>query len=795
MPADAIRSIACLAPPAIDQSVGRRLAALVVGVLLGAASGSAGAEDGPIPTRPEDLTPAHLDRAVEVLVEGLIEAKDPRRHWEPARRPADESQQAQGWTAIVLLALLEAGVSPQDERIADAVESLAKASPDGTYAIATRAMVWSALPDRYHPLLERDARWLLEAFSPASGGWDYRKQPESRRRDNSITQFGSIALWLAAARGIEVPDRLWQLLEQRMLSMQLADGGWTYEDRGAPRGSMTAAGVATLLMLDRAGSERRTRRDDPVVTAVEKGLAWLDRHFDPARNPGHPDHEVYWLYSLERAALAGGISRLGGRDWFREAAIVLLDRLVERGKEGDWRMRRRTDRDAEIRLHEHALGLLCLIRGRVPVAVGLLADPADGPLVGGREMRRLVAWMGETSERELNWLRVPADSELEAWLEPALLWWAPESLGGAWSGEEFRLRLRAFLDRGGLLVADFGALPPPERESIRELLAACWRGAAWREVGTEHPARSALFRLEPRTPRLEVLDGGSRDLVIACFDGSLARGLRAEDRAGLDARRLLLNLWVLAVETDSPWPRLRSWSIPSAGATAAPVEILDLRGGADEPPEPRVFSIAAERLASRLDRAVEVSEAPIESLAERSRPCLAVARGSAAPVWTEPQWQAILGFLRRGGTLLVESPGGRGDFAAAVERELASRLGRSAFPLVAESSDAVASPLAPVDRPVDLRIDLVVPRQVTYRPSTARRTGAATSACRLRGLRVATEGGGERLAVIVSTLDLSQSLLDRPREGLDGYASETSLDLMTRILRHAQPTGVPASEP
>ena len=49
--------------------------------------------------------------------------------------------------------------------------------------------------------------------------------------------------------------------------------------------------------------------------------------------------------------------------------------------------------------------------------------------------------------------------------------------------------------------------------------------------------------------------------------------------------------------------------------------------------------------------------------------------------------------------------------------------------------------------------------------------------------------------MIVSTLDLSQSLLDRPREGLDGYASETPLDLMTRILRHAQPTGVPASEP
>jgi len=740
--------------------------------------------DGPIPTRPEDLTPAHLDRAVEVLVEGLIEAKDPRRHWEPARRPADESQQAQGWTAIVLLALLEAGVSPQDERIADAVESLAKASPDGTYAIATRAMVWSTLPDRYHPLLERDARWLLEAFSPASGGWDYRKQPESRRRDNSITQFGSIALWLAAGRGIEVPDRVWQLLEARMLSMQLADGGWTYEDRGAPRGSMTAAGVATLLMLDRAGSERRPRRDDPVVNALEKGLAWLDRHFDPARNPGHPDHEVYWLYSLERAALAGGISRLGGRDWFREAAIVLLERLVERGKDGAWRMRRRTDRDAEIRLHEHALGLLCLIRGRVPVAVGLLADPADGPLAGGREMRQLVAWMGETSERELNWLRVPADSAVEAWLEPAFLWWAPESLGGAWVGEEFRRRLQAFLDRGGLLVADFGALSPPERESIRADLAACWRGATWREVGADHPARSALFRLEPRPPRLETLDGGSRDLVIACFDGSLARGLRAEDRAGVEARRLLLNLWVLAVEIDSPWPRLRSWSLPTASVATPPIEILDLRAGGDAPPEPRALSIAAGRLAARLARSVEVTEASIESLAERSRPCLAVARGSVAPVWTEAHWQAILGFLRRGGTLLVESPGGRGDFAAAVERELASRLGRSAFPLVAEDAEVSATPA-----------DLVVPRQVTYRPSTARRTGAATSACRLRGLRVATESGEERIAVIVSTLDLSQALLDRPREGIDGYAGETSIDLMIRILRHAQPRGAPASEP
>ncbi|MHC4833826.1 MAG: hypothetical protein ACYTFH_08075, partial [Planctomycetota bacterium] len=375
---------------------------VALGAVLHLATSVAGAAAAGPPALRIDaatLEAADLDRAVGALVEGLVAAKDDRRFWDPARPPADESStQRLGWTAIVLLGLVEAGVSPQDPRIADAVAALMNASLEGTYAVSVRTMLAAILPDRHRGRLDADVRWLLEGFSRRSRGWDYVKRPNSTREDNSINQFASLALADAAARGVDVPERLWELLEARTLDMQRPDGGWTYEGRGEPRGSMTAAGVATLFMLDRHLDPRRRTRE-AAAAAIERGLAWLAERFDPDRNPGHPLHETYWLFSLERAALAGGLSRLGGRDWFREGAASLIETLCETDPEGGWRLRRETPRGRTIRWHEHALGLLFLIRGRVPIALGVLIDSGEDALEASRLAGDVTEWMGESAER------------------------------------------------------------------------------------------------------------------------------------------------------------------------------------------------------------------------------------------------------------------------------------------------------------------------------------------------------------------------------------------------------------
>ncbi len=772
---------------------------VALGAVLHLATSVAGAAAAGPPALRIDastLDAADLDRAVGALVEGLVAAKDDRRFWDPARPPADESStQRLGWTAIVLLGLVEAGVSPQDPRIADAVAALMNASLEGTYAVSVRTMLAAILPDRHRGRLDSDVRWLLEGFSRRSRGWDYVKRPNSTREDNSINQFASLALADAAARGVDVPERLWELLEARTLDMQRPDGGWTYEGRGEPRGSMTAAGVATLFMLDRHLDPRRRTRE-AAAAAIERGLAWLAERFDPDRNPGHPLHETYWLFSLERAALAGGLSRLGGRDWFREGAASLIETLCETDPEGGWRLRRETPRGRTIRWHEHALGLLFLIRGRVPIALGVLIDSGEDALEASRLAGDVTEWMGESAEREFNWLRLDPEDPVDAWLEPAIVWWSPRDADRILGDEGFRTKLQRFLDLGGLLVANLGSLAPRERAEVRTRLGALRPDAAWRDVGESHPALSALFPLSPRRVALESLHDGVRDLIVLDESGRLARGLAAGPRRGGDAHEAIFNLWMLAVERDRPWPRLRRWGLPPPPPSTAPVlRLVDLRLDGTAAPEPLAPAFMARALSERLGGGVSLERISLGPIASRDAdggtggtgsaadrlaspmPTLLLLRGVAEPDWPEAVWETLVELVGRGSPLLVESVGGDAAFATSVERELASRLDRVAIPL---GADPILAGEADANR-ADLR-------RSGYRPSTARSTGAARAACRLRGLRVEpieprSAGPVPPPEAIFSTLDLSHAMLRRPREGIDGYDTSSATDLLERIAR------------
>jgi hypothetical protein len=111
-------------------------------------------------------------------------------------------------------------MSYQLPALRDAVRYLEELEMDGTYAIAVRTAVWAMLPPKFHDNLTDDAVWLQQGFSPKAGGWTYRQVPNSTRRDNSITQYGALALWEAAKRGVRVERKIWQQLEQRFLEMQ-----------------------------------------------------------------------------------------------------------------------------------------------------------------------------------------------------------------------------------------------------------------------------------------------------------------------------------------------------------------------------------------------------------------------------------------------------------------------------------------------------------------------------------------------------------------------------------------------
>src|SRR5262249_32635159 len=97
----------------------------------------------------------------------------------------------------------------------------------------------------------------------------------SGRWDNSCSQLAVLGLPSAAKAGIKLPKRVWEQVETHFHGdTQADDGGIGYTGRSAT-GSMTCAGVASLLI-----ARHHLGRDKKIPdAAVVKGLEWLAGNF------------------------------------------------------------------------------------------------------------------------------------------------------------------------------------------------------------------------------------------------------------------------------------------------------------------------------------------------------------------------------------------------------------------------------------------------------------------------------------------------------------------------------------
>jgi hypothetical protein len=64
---------------------------------------------------------------------------------------------------------------------------------------------------------------------------------------------------------------------------------------------------------------------------VYDGLAWLDLHWDPFKNPPDGGMNLYYVYCVERSMDLIGAQRLGARFWYAEMAEQVLSRQKENG--------------------------------------------------------------------------------------------------------------------------------------------------------------------------------------------------------------------------------------------------------------------------------------------------------------------------------------------------------------------------------------------------------------------------------------------------------------------------------
>jgi hypothetical protein len=198
--------------------------------------------------------------------------------------------------------------------------------------------------------------------------------------DNSNTQFGILAVWVARKHGVPCEHAL-EAIEKRFLLSQTPSGGWPYSGLIAADGSpsMTCAGLLGLATAVGRREERRLQAqvpkkpdlkpmvkdpndpffaapkpepkkpaappknlNDPRDRAVQAGLDNLaavleggpvNRGRNPFRGGGLRDKDLYFLWSLERVGVVFGLQKIGRTDWYQAGADKLLP---EQEADGSW---------------------------------------------------------------------------------------------------------------------------------------------------------------------------------------------------------------------------------------------------------------------------------------------------------------------------------------------------------------------------------------------------------------------------------------------------------------------------
>jgi hypothetical protein len=189
--------------------------------------------------------------------------------------------------------------------------------------------------------------------------------------DNSNTQFGILAVWVARKHGVNTEAAL-EALEKRFIHSQLPGGGWPYSGLlgdGSP--SMTCAGLIGLATAVGRREERRMQaavpkrpdvKSEPKVDedpffipepkpepkkpdlkkfpgdardkAVAKGLEALGDVLKNGRRQGrNADRSYYFLWSLERVGVVFGLQKIGGVDWYEWGSDILVD---AQKRDGSW---------------------------------------------------------------------------------------------------------------------------------------------------------------------------------------------------------------------------------------------------------------------------------------------------------------------------------------------------------------------------------------------------------------------------------------------------------------------------
>jgi serine/threonine protein kinase len=384
-----------------------------------------------------------------------------------------------GATALVMLALSNAGVRAEQPAMRRALDWLRQQEPDDTYAVSFQTLILAMIaPEADRAILGRNVNWLELAQvkqGPGSGSWSYTQKNAAGAGDNSNSQFALLALHEAARAGIRVREETWLRTQQYWAACGNADGSWGYTPgKGGGTGSMTCAGLVSLWLAsnrlgiadarDNAGMIACCRGASqpsrgvvrPKVTA---GVRWLGSHFTVSQNPGTGGETwlYYYLAGLSR------VRRFTGQRFFHDGSSAKLFDSAQLSAEILWKNQDRVSgkfvaNRIEDSIVATSMALIVLADcGMPPLIAKSVHEPMEGCDCHSRDVDCLVDAINRRSSRmgksSYSWHRLPVASCTESQLaESPLLVVSGE--GSFDLGGNAAARLRRYTDSGGIVFAE-----------------------------------------------------------------------------------------------------------------------------------------------------------------------------------------------------------------------------------------------------------------------------------------------------------------------------------------------------
>ena len=528
--------------------------------------------------------------SIEKGVRFLRDQEKGRGNWEV---DAESAARKGGWTSLAMLALLQSGISPQDEMIQRGLKYLRGLPPEQTYTVGLQTMVFClAGQPEDGPRIKANVAWLERAMvkNPNLAGWGYTA--DGGLPDNSNTQYALLGLHEALVAGQQVSPEKLRAIRQFFLQSQQRDGGWTYRGGGFTTMTMTTAGLCNLLIcgMDLQTGKAILQADGSALNCglydeirpVRQALDWIGTNFPGRMNreaTRRLHHVFYALYGVERAGRLTGQRFFGGHDWYRVGSKYLVE---QQRQDGSWGYQAG---EAAFGLDNWpvvatSFSLLFLSKGRTPVLVSKLAhNVGDGWNNKRSDMRNLtdfcsreifkgmpLAWqifdVRQTAAEDADSIRALADELLAS---PIVFFNHHTRVPG---GREKEL-LKEYLANGGFVVAEACCGRPEFDGEFRALVKDLFPDNELFRIPPGHPLWTATGKFVVPDNEFPVygISQGCK-IVLLYMPRPIAGYWEAKDdktKRGEIAFKLGASIVAYATGLEPPRPRLSEVEVARGG--------------------------------------------------------------------------------------------------------------------------------------------------------------------------------------------------------------------------------------